>query len=346
VPVTININDLTLAHKASTGMAAATIPDVCKTPTPGGPVPVPYPNIVVSADLVKGTVTVIVDGGNMAAIKGSELFKSTGDEPGVAGGVTSSTFIKEASWLLYSFDVMFEGKNACRLTDKLFMNHENTVCLGGWIQDTFFANSRNKNKSQADACLALFELIMEMLDGGSNQKYWKGRGLDGGDGRFNQNKTGGGLGPKGAPNAPRNHPPVPGYPEGANDWETHDSEIMKQQNELNERLEEFDDECGGGSRQQQKDVERAREAAKRPRPKKEEWEGPKWEPEPEPAAQSSELSSGQKVLIVVGVLVVLGGIALALPSGGTSLAASAAGVALIVGAAGTTGPPATSPSGA
>jgi hypothetical protein len=25
---------------------ARTIPDVCKTPTPGGPVPLPYPNVV------------------------------------------------------------------------------------------------------------------------------------------------------------------------------------------------------------------------------------------------------------------------------------------------------------
>src|SRR5262249_39524379 len=158
--------------------------------------------------------------------------------------------------------VMLEGKNACRLTDKLFMNHMNTVCLAGWIQDVFFRNSRNKNKTQADACLALFELIMEMLDNGPNQKWWKGRGLDGPNGRFNQNTTGGGLGPKGAPNAPRNHPPVPGYPDGANDWETHDSEIMKQQKELDDRLKEFDDECGGGSRKQQKDLERARDAAK------------------------------------------------------------------------------------
>src|SRR5262249_55865473 len=134
-PSTININDLTLAHKGSTGTATATLPDVCKTPSPGGPVPLPYPNIVMSADLAKGTTTIKVDGGNMAANKGSELSRSTGDEPGTAGGVTSSTFIKEATWMLYSFDVMLEGKNACRLTDKLFMNHQNTVCAQGWLQN-------------------------------------------------------------------------------------------------------------------------------------------------------------------------------------------------------------------
>src|SRR5262249_14918604 len=218
--VSISINDLTLCHKGSGGMAIATIPDVCKTPTPGGPVPIPYPNIAVSKDLTKGTVTVKVDGGNMAANLGSEIMLSTGDEPGTIGGVISSTFIKEATWISYSFDVMLEGKNACRLTDQLFMNHMNTVCLAGWIQDVFFRNSRNKNKTQADACLALFELIMEMLDNGPNQKWWKGRGLDGPNGRFNQNTTGGGLGPKGAPNAPRDHPPVPADPDPAHESET------------------------------------------------------------------------------------------------------------------------------
>ena len=135
--VTIHVNGMSnsLVHKGSTGIAKSTIPDVCKTPSPGGPVPVPYPIIVsMSSDLVKGTTTVKADGGNSAAVKGSELSRCTGDEPGTAGGVKSSTFMKEAAWLLYSFDVKFEGKNACRLSDKLQMNHGNTVCLSGIIQ--------------------------------------------------------------------------------------------------------------------------------------------------------------------------------------------------------------------
>lgn len=145
MPLTININDLTLAHKGSNGTAIATIPDVCKTPSPGGPVPLPYPNIARSADLAKGTTTIKADGGNMCANKGSELARSTGDEAGTAGGVKSSTFIKEATWMLYSFDVMLEGKNACRLTDKLFMNHQNTVCAQGWIQDYMAAERVNED---------------------------------------------------------------------------------------------------------------------------------------------------------------------------------------------------------
>lgn len=132
--VTIIINSLSLCHKGSNGISTATIPDVCKTPAPGGPVPIPYPNIAFSRDLLKGTTSIKADGGNMSAKYGSEFFKSTGDEAGTVGGVASNTFIKEASWITFSFDVKFEGKGACRLTDKMFHNHQNTVNMSGEIQ--------------------------------------------------------------------------------------------------------------------------------------------------------------------------------------------------------------------
>lgn len=132
--VTININSLTLCHKGSNGISTATVPDVCKTPSPGGPVPIPYPNIAKSSDLAKGTTTIKADGGNMCAKYGSEFSRSTGDEPGTVGGVKSSTFTKEATWITYSFDVKLEGKGACRLTDKMFHNHENTVNMSGEFQ--------------------------------------------------------------------------------------------------------------------------------------------------------------------------------------------------------------------
>lgn len=131
---TIVINKLSLSHKGSSGVSTATIPDVCKTPSPGGPVPIPYPNVSMSSSLDKGTVTVKVDGGNMAATKGSEYATSTGDEPGTAGGVTSSTFKKESTWITYSFDVKMDGDNVCRLTDKKFQNHKNTADLAGDIE--------------------------------------------------------------------------------------------------------------------------------------------------------------------------------------------------------------------
>lgn len=136
MPVTIKVNGVanSLVHKGSNGISIATIPDVCKTPSPAGPVPIPYPNISQSITLDKGTTTVKADGGMMVATKGSEFSLSNGDNAGVAGGVKSSTFMKELTWILYSFDVKMDGSNACRLTDKKFQNHENTVDLGGTLQ--------------------------------------------------------------------------------------------------------------------------------------------------------------------------------------------------------------------
>ena len=118
MPVTIKVNgtSLSLVHKFSSGISTATVPDVCKTPSPGGPVPIPYPNIAQSITLSNGTTTVKGDKA-MAANKGSKFALSNGDNAGVAGGVKSSTFMKEATWILYSFDVKMDGKNTSRLTD-------------------------------------------------------------------------------------------------------------------------------------------------------------------------------------------------------------------------------------
>lgn len=130
--ITININGLTLCHKDSGGISHNTLPDVCKTPPFG--VPVAYENEAYSADLVKGTTSVFADGGNMIANMGSQFARSVFDEPGSMGGVISGTNRAETDWISHSFDVFFEGKPACRLTDKLFMNHKNTVNMAGLMQ--------------------------------------------------------------------------------------------------------------------------------------------------------------------------------------------------------------------
>ncbi len=132
MPVTIKVNgtNLSLVHKFSNGITNATIPDVCKTPTPGGPVPIPYPNIAQSVTLSNGTTTVKADKA-MAGNKGSKFSLSNGDNAGTIGGVKSNVFMKEATWILYSFDVKMDGKNAERLTDKMFHNAENAANMQG-----------------------------------------------------------------------------------------------------------------------------------------------------------------------------------------------------------------------
>ncbi|MFN0113196.1 MAG: PAAR-like domain-containing protein [Paracoccaceae bacterium] len=130
MPVTVNVNDMSLSHKASMGIAMATVPDVCKTPAPPAPpVPIPYPNIAQSSTLSGGTTTVKADGGQMCANQPSKYDMSNGDEAGVLGGVVSGVNMKAAEWILFSFNVDLEGKGACRLSDKMTNNNKNTVCL-------------------------------------------------------------------------------------------------------------------------------------------------------------------------------------------------------------------------
>lgn len=121
MPATINVNTRTVVHKTSNGIAT-TFPDVCKTPTPGGPVPIPYPNIALSKDTAKGSKTVSMDG-NPIMLKGSNFSTSTGDEPGTAGGgIVSNTTKGKAEFVNYSFDVKVEGKNVPRLGDMMVQN--------------------------------------------------------------------------------------------------------------------------------------------------------------------------------------------------------------------------------
>lgn len=159
MPVTIKVNgtSLTLVHKFSNGISMATMPDVCKTPSPGGPVPIPYPNIAQSITLSNGTTTVKGDKA-MAANKGSKFALSNGDNAGVAGGVKSNVFMKEATWILYSFDVKMDGKNTCRLTDPMYHNGENTVNLAGEAQPSLILKIGDKelaDKLCAAACEAI-----------------------------------------------------------------------------------------------------------------------------------------------------------------------------------------------
>ncbi len=116
----INVNSRTVVHKSSNGTSIA-FPDVCKTPTGGGPVPIPYPNIAKSSDTAMGSKSVVMDN-NPIMLKGSNFSTSTGDEAGSVGGVVSGTTKGKAEFINYSFDVMVEGKNVPRLGDLMLHN--------------------------------------------------------------------------------------------------------------------------------------------------------------------------------------------------------------------------------
>jgi hypothetical protein len=123
--VTVGVNKLSVVHESSNGVTSA-FPDCCKTPTPGGPIPIPYPNIAKSSDTAKGTKKVKCDG-NSTCIKDSNFQISTGDEAGSAGGGVVSNKIKgKAEFVNFSFDVKFEGKNVTRAFDLMLHNDKNT----------------------------------------------------------------------------------------------------------------------------------------------------------------------------------------------------------------------------
>jgi len=109
---------------AGSGGTSPIFPDVCKTPTPAGPVPIPYPNIGKAADTSSGPSSVTVDG-QMPMTQDAKYSMSSGDEAGSATGVISSKIKGACEYMMYSFDVKFEGKNVCRLGDPLFHNEKN-----------------------------------------------------------------------------------------------------------------------------------------------------------------------------------------------------------------------------
>ncbi|MDY6993349.1 MAG: DUF4150 domain-containing protein [Pseudomonadota bacterium] len=134
--ITVNVNGRSLVHTKTGGFSKSTLPDVCKTPSAAGPVPVPYPSIVsFSKDLIKGTKTIKIEHKAMVAHRGAQFKRCIGDEAGTAKGIKSNTHRQEAKWITYSADVKLEGKAACRLGDKMFMNHANTICCGGEYQN-------------------------------------------------------------------------------------------------------------------------------------------------------------------------------------------------------------------
>ncbi|VUD66215.1 hypothetical protein TDB9533_03532 [Thalassocella blandensis] len=118
-------NSRGIAHKGSGGMSPV-FPDVCKTPVGTAVVPIPYPNIGKASDTSKGPKSVKTDK-KMPMVKKAVYSTSTGDEAGVQKGIVSGKTKGECEFMMYSFDVKFEGKNACRMGDPLFHNKKNIM---------------------------------------------------------------------------------------------------------------------------------------------------------------------------------------------------------------------------
>ena len=83
-------------------------------------------NVGKSSDTDKGPKKVTTDG-QMPMVKGAKYTKTSGDEAGTQKGLISDEQMEEAEFMLYSFDVKFEGKNVCRMGDPLFQNKKNIM---------------------------------------------------------------------------------------------------------------------------------------------------------------------------------------------------------------------------
>ncbi len=91
------------------GTCICTAPDVCKTPSPGGPVPIPYPNFGMCNQATK-TAKKVKFSGKQVITKSSVIPKTTGDEAGTIGGVVSNVVMNRATWKKGSSKVKIEGK--------------------------------------------------------------------------------------------------------------------------------------------------------------------------------------------------------------------------------------------
>jgi len=114
-----------ITTKSSGGICFG-FPDVCKTPTPGGPVPIPYPNIGDLSQATKTSRSVKING-KPIILEDSEIPISSGDEAGSIGGVISGKIKGKVTFATYSSKVKVEGKGVVRVGDTTRQNEDNAV---------------------------------------------------------------------------------------------------------------------------------------------------------------------------------------------------------------------------
>jgi uncharacterized protein DUF4150 len=99
-------------------------PDVCLTPSPAGPVPIPYPNVAMGPTSVPGQVKVLymfTPAHNMA----TTTPMTNGDNAGVATGVASGIVMGPSRHLTAAFTILVGGTPATRMTSASLQNSTN-----------------------------------------------------------------------------------------------------------------------------------------------------------------------------------------------------------------------------
>jgi hypothetical protein len=105
------------------GMDTA-FPDVCLTPSPAGPVPIPYPDIAMGPTAIPNVPNILFMGTpahNMA----TTIPMTNGDNAGLATGVASGTVMGPSRHLTGAFSILLKGMPATRLTSLSLQNNTN-----------------------------------------------------------------------------------------------------------------------------------------------------------------------------------------------------------------------------
>ncbi|WP_323117717.1 DUF4150 domain-containing protein [Burkholderia alba] len=110
---------------AASGLCMCPV-DVCETPTPAGPVPIPYPNTGMPPMGASITMKVLVCGAP-ALTKKSTIPMTNGDQPGSVGGVMSRKIMGKVEFTAGSTKVKFEGSPVVRLTTPTKQNDGNAA---------------------------------------------------------------------------------------------------------------------------------------------------------------------------------------------------------------------------
>lgn len=107
-------------------------PDVCKTPAPPGPpIPMPYTNTATPA-MANPVVRTVLVGGSPTLARNAKIPMSNGDNPGVAGGMVSNSFMQEVCFISSSNKVKLGGKPAVRYLDQIKANKGNA--MGSFVE--------------------------------------------------------------------------------------------------------------------------------------------------------------------------------------------------------------------
>jgi|JI10StandDraft_1071094.scaffolds.fasta_scaffold45746_2 hypothetical protein len=151
---TVTVNPpKTPVTKGSSGIATATIPNICKMPGPPAPfVPTPLPNIGQSGKDPQGYSTTVKIEDNAVAIRGAS-FGSSGDvaSQGTGGGIVSNNVEGPTKFIgPGSFNVQIEGKNVQLLADQMLNNcgpsgsPANSATMAGVLQTILAAATTEK----------------------------------------------------------------------------------------------------------------------------------------------------------------------------------------------------------